>query len=166
MKTTAFASLLAFFSMTNSSSKSHDIYSEILIKATPQQVWNVLSDNRKWGEWTSFFKSSEGELVVGKRLKNAMVMNGKTYTFRPKVLEVVEMKTFSWKGSFIIPGIFDGTHVFVIQEAGGGMVRVIQKESFRGILKGMIKGKMGQETLKNFNQMNQDLKVKVESMNQ
>jgi hypothetical protein len=49
--------------------------------------------------------------------------------FRPKVLAVL----LRWIGRLVVPGIFDDTHQFALEDLGGH-TRLTQSETFRGLL--------------------------------
>ncbi|MBB5782522.1 hypothetical protein [Nonomuraea jabiensis] len=60
-----------------------------------------------------------------------------------------------------MPGLFDGTHEFVLTATNSG-TRLIQSETFKGILVPFL-GKMIAGTERNFARLNEALKRHVES---
>jgi hypothetical protein len=54
-------------------------------------------------------------------------------TFRPTVLAAQPGELLRWLGRLIVPGIFDGTHQFTLEDLGG-RTRLTQSETFRGLL--------------------------------
>ncbi|MFY0686777.1 MAG: SRPBCC domain-containing protein [Cyclobacteriaceae bacterium] len=143
--------------------KEKQIYTEIEIDATPEQVWDVLIDLQHWQDWNPFIVSSEGKAEEGRKIKNTMVNGDKRMVFKPKVLTVDKYKEFKWQGHLLIPGLFDGMHKFEIQQTAGGKVRVVQSEQFKGILTGMVLKRIGDETISGFKAMNAALKERVEA---
>jgi len=69
----------------------------------------------------------------------------------------------SWLGHLIIPGLFDGEHIFQIEPLGSGRVRFRQREIFSGILVPLLKNSLETDTRRGFNEMNQKLKELAES---
>lgn len=69
---------------------------------------------------------------------------------------------FNAVGHFLLPGLFDGLHIFTIEPLGTNHVRLVQSEIFRGILVSLFARKLGTETLWGFEEMNNALKVRAE----
>ncbi len=113
-----------------------ELRTEIIINATPDQVWKVLTEFTSYGEWNSFMVV-EGKLAVGERLKNTMVLNGKTQVFKPIIQKVEENKTFEWLGSLPL-GVFKGRHYFMLEELGNNRTKLIHGEKFSGLLHKII----------------------------
>jgi hypothetical protein len=63
----------------------------------------------------------------------------------------------------IIPGLFDGEHIFQIELLSDGLVRFKQREIFSGILVPLLKNSLEIDTRRGFNEMNQKLKELAES---
>src|SRR5207247_9664175 len=55
-------------------------------------------------------------------------------TFRPIVLAADAHRELRWLGRLILPGLFDGEHLFTIAPFSSGRVRFSQRETFRGLL--------------------------------
>jgi hypothetical protein len=144
--------------MTNS------IRTEIIITATKETVWNILTDFPAFPSWNTFIVSIKGELSTGKRLTNTLSNNGKTMVFKPVVGKVIENKYFDWVGNLYIKGLFDGHHYFEIEELANGQVKLIHGEEFSGLLSSYILKKIGQDTRNNFISMNGALKKRAESI--
>ena len=141
---------------------SNSIRTEIIINASREKVWSVLTNFSAYPTWNPFITSIKGELKVGGRLENTMMNNGKKFVFKPKVLSVVPGKYFDWLGSLVVKGIFDGHHFFEIEEAGPSQVKLSQGENFGGLLSGYILKKVGADTRNNFIKMNQAIKTLAE----
>ncbi len=111
------------------------IYSEIEIKASPQRVWNILTDFSSFPEWNPFIRSAKGELLVGKRLKVKLKSpKGMGMTLKPEVLTARPNRELSWLGHLFIPWVFDGRHIFTIVPVNGNKVLFVQREKFSGVL--------------------------------
>ena len=131
------------------------------IAASPRQVWAVLADLDAYKEWNPFIQSASGQLTVGSTLTLRLVpAQGRALTFRPKVLAAQPGVLLCWIGRLVLPGIFDGTHQFELQDLGGS-TRVTQSETFRGVLVPFT-GKTITATKEDFRALNQALKTRVE----
>jgi hypothetical protein len=137
--------------------------SEIDIHATPERVWQVLTDLAAYPKWNPFITRAEGEVRRGGRLTLRMQpAGGRAMTFRPTVLEATEGRRLRWLGHLLVAGLFDGEHSFTIRPLGDGRVRLVQQEDFRGLLVPLLAGSLDRRTLPGFEQMNQALKRRAE----
>jgi hypothetical protein len=131
------------------------------ITATPEQVWDVLADLAAYPEWNPFIRSASGRLAEGAKLTLRMVPpEGRAMTFRPTVLAARPGQLLRWIGRLIVPGIFDGTHQFALEDLGG-RTRMTQSETFRGLLVPFT-GKTLARTEEGFRALNQALKERAE----
>lgn len=65
--------------------KSHRIFSDIVINASPDKVWMVFGDFKSWGKWNDFMVF-RGEPKRGKRCTVTFLHKGCIgSTFWPKV---------------------------------------------------------------------------------
>jgi hypothetical protein len=139
------------------------IYTEIEIHASPQKVWQVLTDFDHFQDWNPFIRAVRGKAETGTRLEvQLQPPGGKPMTFRPKVLKVEEGHELRWLGHFLVPGLFDGQHTFKIESMENGRVRFIQREKFRGILVPFLSRSLDGQTKRGFKQMNEALKARAE----
>jgi hypothetical protein len=139
----------------------HSISAVTDIEATPQQVWAVLADLDAYGDWNPFIRSASGQLAVGSRLTLRMVpADGRALTFHPRLLAVKPGVLLRWMGRLVMPGIFDGTHQFALEDLGGH-TRLTQSETFRGALV-WFTGTTITKTESDFRALNHALKQRVE----
>ena len=137
--------------------------SEIDVHATPERVWQVLTDFAAYPQWNPFIVRAEGDARRGGRLTLRMQpAGGRATTFRPTVLEAAQGRELRWLGRLLVPGLFDGEHRFTIRPLGDGQVRLVQQEDFRGLLVPLLAGSLDRRTLPAFEQMNQALKRRAE----
>jgi hypothetical protein len=142
---------------------SKQLRAEIEVEASPEQVWEVLTDFAAYRQWNPFIVQAAGQAVPGGRLELRMrPPGGRATTFRPEVLEAQPGRRLRWLGRLLLPGLFDGEHSFAIEPAGPGRVRLVQQEEFRGLLARPILAVIGKPTLEGFRQMNQALKARAE----
>ncbi len=138
--------------------------SEIEINASPEQVWQVLTDFSALPDWNPFIRSIEGDLNVGDRLKVYIkASKGMGMSFRPTVLRAEPNRELRWIGRLMMPGLMDGEHSFIIEPLEDNHVRFIQSESFTGVLVPFMSA-LGvfKNALIGFDEMNQALKRRAE----
>lgn len=138
----------------------YQIKTEITIKGTKDQVWQVLTDFDAYAQWNPFIKKVEGQVALGNRI--SVELGG--MHFKPLVKRLEQGKAFEWLGHLWIKGIFDGRHKFEIIERNAHEVTFIHSEDFSGVLVGLIKKKLENETKKDFIKMNMALKKRVEAL--
>lgn len=157
MKRLFLSQTLILFSLT---SMAKEIKKEIVIQATPQKVWKILTDFENYPNWNPFITSISGDIQTGYRITvNISPPNGSSMTFKPKVLTIIENKELSWIGSVLFKGLFDGQHKFALIDNGNGTTTFIQSEEFKGIFVWLFNP---EKTKNGFNAMNQKLKELAE----
>jgi hypothetical protein len=83
-------------------------------------------------------------------------------TIEPRLLVVDPTRELRWKGQLVMPGLFDGEHVFVLTALDGGRTRVDHAESFGGILLPIAKGMVYDATVRSFHALNAALSERAE----
>jgi hypothetical protein len=143
---------------------ARQLQAEVEVQASPERVWDVLTDFAAYQEWNPFIVQASGQAVPGTRLELHMRPPGRrrATTFRPEVLEAEPAHRLRWLGRVLIPGLFDGEHSFTIQPSGPAQVRLTQHEQFRGVLAPLLLTFIAKPTLAGFRQMNQSLKSRAE----
>ncbi len=142
-----------------------ELQTEIVIQASAEAVWEVLSDFPKHAEWNPFVKSIEGNLRVGAQLSvHVCPPGGKGMRFKPRVLVAAPGRELRWLGRFLVPGLFDGEHYFIIETRPEGGVRFIQGERFSGVLVFLAKSSLQTGVKAGFEAMNLALKTRVEGL--
>ena len=141
--------------------------SEIEINASPERVWQVLTDFSALPDWNTFIRSVEGDLNVGGRLKVYIkASKGMGMSFKPTVLRAEPNRELRWIGRLLMPGLMDGEHSFIIEPMEDNHVRFVQSESFTGVLVSLM-SMLGifKNALIGFEGMNQALKRRAELAN-
>jgi len=142
----------------------HELHTEIDIHATPETVWNILTDLEHYPEWNPFIVQSRGHVAVGNELINRMQPpGGKATTFKPTVTAVDAAQTFEWLGRLGVPGVFDGRHRFELEPTPSGGTRVVHAEQFQGVLVRLLRKSLDTRTNAGFEAMNAALKTRAEA---
>jgi hypothetical protein len=140
-----------------------ELRTQIEIKASPETVWGILTDFPRFPEWNPLM-NLEGPVSEGSRLCLSLGSPGKkAMELRPTVTRVIPNRELRWLGRLVLPGIFDGEHIFEIEPGGNGEVRFVHRENFRGILVPLFWKRLDSEVRKGFEDMNEALKVQAES---
>lgn len=142
-----------------------ELRSEVEIAAAPVRVWRVLVDFASYPNWNPFILSIDGAPTVGGRLVVTLRRGtDSTVRFRPRLLACREGSELRWLGQLIVPGLFDGEHVFELSPVGTHATRLVQRETFRGLLVPLLWRTLERETLPRFREMNEALRARVESL--
>lgn len=121
-------------------------------------------DFDKYPEWNPFIISLLGKPKLRERLKVTIQPQGsKPMVFKPRVTMHERYKKFAWLGQLWMTGIFDGHHMFEIEEVAPNSCKFIHREQFNGLLVPMLWKNLDTNTRAGFNAMNQKLKEIVEA---
>ena len=134
------------------------IYTSIDIKATPEVIWNILTNFKEYPNWNPFIKSITGTPKVG----NQLVVKFEDMTFKPTVLTSKKNIELKWLGHLFFKGLFDGEHQFYLKHNSNGTTNFTQSEQFSGILTLIFSNKKLEQTKNGFQQMNNALKLLAE----
>lgn len=140
-----------------------ELRTEIEIQASADRVWHHLTGFAAFPQWNPFIRRTRGNVLAGERLDVYLQPSGaRGMSFRPTVLKAEPDRELRWLGHFIIPGLFDGEHIFTIEPLGPGRVRFIQREIFTGLLVPVFARGLDTDTRRGFEEMNQALKARAE----
>ncbi|MGQ3012166.1 MAG: SRPBCC family protein [Flavobacteriales bacterium] len=135
-----------------------ELRTRIHIDASPEKVWQILSDFDRYPEWNPFVKKISGRPEVGKTIQIQLPGMG----FRPQVIVFEPVREFRWKGKLLFTGLFDGEHYFILEENPDGSTTFIHGEKFSGILLPLLAKSLDGDTKNGFEAMNQALKTRCE----
>jgi hypothetical protein len=111
------------------------VTSTIELDALPAEIWQVLTDTAAHSGWNPFITEIRGDLQVGNRIDVRIAPpGGRPMSFHPTVTEVEPGRKLAWLGHLVIPGLFDGAHSFALEPLPDGRTRLVQSETFRGVL--------------------------------
>jgi hypothetical protein len=140
-----------------------ELLAEIEIQASAERVWQLLTDFDSFPEWNPFIRWAKGEAKAGARLEVHMEPSGASgMTFKPLVLKAEPGHELRWLGRLLMPGLFDGEHIFSIENLEANRVRFTQREVFTGLLVPILARGLDTNTRRGFEEMNQALKVRAE----
>jgi hypothetical protein len=140
-----------------------ELCTEIEIQASSERVWQILSDFARFPQWNPFIRWAKGQAKTGAHLDVRIQPSGASgMTFKPVVLKAEPNRELRWLGRFLLPGIFDGEHIFNIESLGPQKVRFTQREIYTGWLVPLMAHSLDTNTRRGFEEMNQALKVQAE----
>ena len=138
---------------------------EIEIQASDKRVWQLLTDFASFPQWNPFIRQAKGEAKVGARLEVHIQPSGASgMTFKPIILKIEPKRELRWLGRLLVPGLFDGEHIFTIEALEANRVRFTQREVFTGLLVPLFARSLNADTRRGFVEMNQALKLQAEQI--
>ncbi|WP_291995340.1 SRPBCC domain-containing protein [Candidatus Accumulibacter sp. ACC003] len=137
--------------------------SEIFIAASPQRLWEIITDFAAYGGWNQAIPSATGEATAGSVLRVLIHWPGlKRSHYELDVLTASPAHELRWLGHFGIKGLMDGDHRFLLEAVGADTTRLTQTECFSGALIPVFAPWLRDNVLSGFDQMNLALKARAE----
>jgi hypothetical protein len=131
----------------------------ITINASPDVVFETLTDAGTWAEWNSTVDSVEGTVALGEEVTlTSSFQVDEPMSFDLTVDELTPNESMTWSsGNFI----FNGHRTFTVTDNGDGTVEFVMEENFSGLFsKGIAKSF---DLTNSFDTFANDLKVEAES---
>ncbi len=129
----------------------------ILIQASPEAVWSLLTDASRYTTWNSTVVSIDGTIAKGEKLAVVSTVDP-ARTFKLKVTEWEPPSHMVWSaGNFI----FKGQRTYSVVDKGEGQVEFRMEEVFSGLFSGPI-SKSIPDLQPSFDQFALDLKTAAE----
>lgn len=136
---------------------------EIFVAATPQRVWQVLTDFGAYQQWNPSIPMASGQAIAGSILHVEIHWPGlKRGRYRLTVLAAVSQRELRWLGHFGVAGLMDGDHRFLVEGLAPGLTKVTQQEQFSGLLVPVFAPWLRDNVLRGFVQMNQAIRTAAE----
>lgn len=141
-----------------------EIMTEIDIDASPERVWDILTDFPSYVLWNPFIHRAYGSLKEGEKIEvHVHTPGGEETTFFPTLTKVVLHQELSWLARLYLPGLLDSVHTFLLESRGEHRTHLIHKETFNGILVAPLMPSLEGPTRRGFEEMDQALKARAEA---
>ena len=139
-----------------------ELRTEIVIQASPEKVWQTLTDLDMYPDWNPFIHHAIGKAKMGEKVDITFRSGSKEMTLHCTVIKVVPNKELIWKYHVILPGLFSGEHSFTIEPMGTNQVRFMDKEIFHGLLVPLQAKDIDTNSRRGFEEMDKALKARAE----
>ncbi len=137
------------------------VYTEVVIEAEPEQVWEVLTDFEAMPEWSSTLQGVSGELEDGGE-GVAVYLNEGVATEFPHVLSWDDGHSFSWSDEIAFaPGIVDD-HRFIVHSTDGDSTLFVQTDQLTGDNADLPAPLLAELLTGSYSLFNQEFKAEVE----
>jgi len=140
-----------------------EINTKIEIKASPEMVWNTLTNINDWHKWNPVIVQASGIASIGSEL--TITMRGEDGKDGPKYMPIVtdlkEAKLFEWRAKMMSEFMFSNGRVFKLEKTDSG-TRLTNTETFKGMLVPLFWSKLSNHVPLMLTEMNDALKNTVE----
>ena len=107
-----------------------ELDTQVVFDAPVEKVWEVLTDNENYSEWSPLIISLTGTIELGAWITNVMLKQGPKNTFTPIITDYKENESLEWLGSGL-GGTFKGTHYFKLSETEDGKPKCFMGRHFQ-----------------------------------
>lgn len=105
------------------------------IHATPEKIWEILTDATRYPAWNPTVTRVEGNIARGERV--VVHVTATDRAFPVTVAEFEAARRMVWKGGLPL-GLFTGIRTFTLTPRGDGAVDFAMREVFSGLLAPLI----------------------------
>lgn len=141
-----------------------ELRTEIEIQATPDKVWQVLTDLDQYPQWNPFICHAIGKPEVGGKVDIDFQPDSKGLKLHCTVVTLEPNRLLSWKYNVLIPFLMQGVHSFTIEPLENDRVRFIDREIFTGLLVPLQANDIDTNSKRGFEEMDKALKARAEQM--
>jgi len=141
-----------------------ELRTEIEIQASPEKVWQIMTDLDKYPEWHPY-ATPVGKVAVGEKVDLALKpanSTAKGMVLHCSVTKVEANREFRWKYFVGATLLFSGEHIFTIEPIDANYVRFIDREIFNGLLVPLQAKDIDTSSRDSFVAMDKALKVRAE----
>lgn len=142
-----------------------EIRKEVVIEASPPQVWSTIIDFQHYDRWNTQLEFLSGQAKPGGKLHLRLSVDGAApYEFKPAISHWEEHEKLAWLAITGFPRVFDGEHFFELKGLEGDKTLLVNREEYRGVLSLIMKHlPMMEKAPEGFEKMNQELKNYIEN---
>ena len=107
------------------------VHTELIIPATPAEIWAILIDAPRYSEWNPVLVQVEGVMQEDAKLANHVQEPGGSLTVMTSTVnKMIAAKELNQSGG--IPGVLTFNHTYRLEPVDDG-TRVTQHEEYRGL---------------------------------
>ena len=138
------------------------LHTEINISASPEQVWQNLTDFSNYGAWNPFIHHVEGKAAVGEEVKIFVKVGSRELTLNCTILELAPNQKLRWKWHIFFDRFYSGEHSVILKPQGHSRVHIDHREIFNGLLLPFFRRQIDTQTKQGFVDMDKALKARCE----
>lgn len=139
---------------------------ETPIEATPERVWDLLTDLTSYASWNRFMPRVSGRMVPGGEVRAEVRFRrgflGLPLRFRARVLRCESCREVRWVGKLGSRWLFGGVHSFLLEPRGSGVL-LVHREVLSGLLLPVLGWYLAPLMEDGFREMNEALRARAEA---
>jgi len=139
-----------------------ELPTEIEIRASPEKIWQVLTDLDRYSQWNPFIQKAIGTTKIGESVDITFKSASKEMTLHCMVFKVEPNRGLRWKYHIGLNTLFSGEHSFAIEPIDANHVRFVDREIFNGLLVPLRAKDIDTNSKYGFEAMDKALKAKAE----
>ena len=137
-------------------------YTDIVIEATPEQVWEVLTDFDAMPTWSSSLQRIDGELSDGASVVVTFIIFEMTFEL-DHTLIYVDGERYGWADPVLgFDGVTDH-HLYIVGETDGTHTLFIQEDTYTGTSEAATAQDLAEMTAPVYSTFNRELEAEVEA---
>lgn len=141
----------------------HELHTDIEIVASPQQIWDVLTDFAAYARWNPFIRQIYGDPREGSALEVCIRPPGsRRARIRPVVVVADAPRELGWRAHLLLSEVLEVEHRFLLGSLGCGEVRFEQTLRLRGLITPLLRNSVERNVCRGVREMNAALKGRVE----
>ena len=114
-----------------------EIRTEAVLDATPEAVWDVLTDLDAYAEWNPQTVEASGTVAEGERVElTVRPGGGRERTMTATVAEADSPRRLEWVATVGSRWLFSARHTFELEPLEDGRTRLVNRERLTGVLVG------------------------------
>lgn len=135
------------------------VHDEIIIHASPEKVWAVLTDTDNYDHWNPVMRLIDGAIEKGNKVKYRFTQDADNVSEIPsRVKKMIPNKLLNQAGG--LPGVLSFDHQYIL-ESVADKTKLIIHEDYRGI---GVNFWNPEPVEKAYSKLNHALKARVESL--
>lgn len=140
-----------------------ELDNEVEIHASAERVWQLLTDFASFPRWNPFMPQVLGQATAGRQLEVTFQHpRALAKRARPTVLTAAPNRELRWREQFLVPGLLDIEHIFLILPLSADQVRFTQRQTHTGLLSSFPASRRYAALRRGFRAMNEALKQRAE----
>lgn len=141
------------------------VRTEVMIHAPAQRIWDLILDFQDYPRWNPSIRRVRGRAVVGEPavLWVPLFPVGPCLPVFVIFFEVEPPRRLRWMGTLLTRSLFCGDHRFILSPEEDGATRLIQEETFHGMLVPLVAPLLRRRLRRLFHQTSMVFKQLAES---
>lgn len=136
-------------------------HTKIVINASPEAVWEELTNFEDYPEWNPIIKYIKGSVQEGNKVKVHLIPLKSTLGV--KLINVIPNRELRWIGG--VPKVTTGNHYYILEPLEDGTKTLLRHgENFTGLFSFIIPNFVIKKMVKVFEEHNEILKQRVEAL--